>query len=74
MLASSPRLCRGTRIVVSVIRYFLAETGVWEIDREVRVLREEAEDVIQWELLQVRLANRIAPCLNMLFIMTRHTD
>ena len=37
-------------------------------------LRQEVEDVIQWELLQVRLANRKAPCLNIVFIMTRDTD
>jgi len=77
VLASSPRLCRGTRILVSVIRYFPTETGVWEIDPEVRdmvFLREEAENVVQWELLQVRLANCKAPCLNMLFIMMRRTD
>jgi len=37
-------------------------------------LREKAEDVMQWEPLQVRLANRKAPCLNMIFVVTRHTD
>jgi hypothetical protein len=36
-------------------------------------LRKEVEDVMQWERLQVRFANRQAPCLNM-FTMTRHTD
>jgi hypothetical protein len=37
------------------------------------LLREDVEDMMQWELLQVRFANRQAPCLNM-FTTTKHTD